>query len=134
MSSTSPIIAAIEQAQVKKLPAFRPGDTVRVHFKILEGDKTRVQAFEGVCIALRRGGNRGTITVRKMSFGQGVERIFPLASPQIEKVDVVQRGRVRRARLFYLRSLRGKKARIKALAEFGGAVATREGAAVAESA
>ena len=129
MSSASPIIAEIEQAQVKKLPSFRPGDTVRVHFKILEGDKARVQAFEGVCIALRRGGNRGTLTVRKMSFGQGVERIFPLASPQIEKVDVVQRGRVRRARLFYLRSLRGKKARIKALAEFGTAVTTREEAA-----
>ncbi|OGQ24374.1 MAG: 50S ribosomal protein L19 [Deltaproteobacteria bacterium RBG_16_71_12] len=126
MSSTSPIITEIEQAQVKKLPAFRPGDTVRVHFKILEGDKTRVQAFEGVCIALRRGGNRGTVTVRKMSFGQGVERIFPLASPQIDKVDVVQRGRVRRARLFYLRNLRGKKARIKALAEFGTAVAARD--------
>lgn len=126
MSSTSPIIAQIEQAQIKKLPTFRPGDTVRVHFKILEGDKTRVQAFEGVCIALRRGGNRGTMTVRKMSFGQGVERVFPLASPQIEKIDVVQRGRVRRARLFYLRNLRGKKARIKALAEFGTAVAARE--------
>ncbi|MCC7071249.1 MAG: 50S ribosomal protein L19 [Deltaproteobacteria bacterium] len=129
MSSTSPIITAIETAQVKKLPAFRPGDTVRVHFKILEGDKTRVQAFEGVCIALRRGGNRGTVTVRKMSFGQGVERVFPLASPQIDKVDVLQRGRVRRARLFYLRNLRGKKARIKALAEFGTVVSTRDEAA-----
>lgn len=133
MSSTSPIIAQIEQAQVKKLPTFRPGDTVRVHFKILEGDKTRVQAFEGVCIALRRGGNRGTMTVRKMSFGQGVERVFPMASPQIEKIDVVQRGRVRRARLFYLRNLRGKKARIKALAEFGTAVTAREEAAAEQA-
>src|SRR5688500_19154937 len=80
------IIADIEKTYVKKLPDFRPGDTVRVHFKILEGDKMRVQAFEGVCISKKRGGNRGTMTVRKMSFGQSVERIFPLASPQIEKV------------------------------------------------
>lgn len=119
----SNIIAEIEKSYVKQLPQFRPGDTVRVHFKILEGDKIRVQAFEGVCISRRRGGNRGTMTVRKMSFGQGVERIFPLCSPQIEKVDVVQRGRVRRAKLFYLRNLKGKKARIKAQQEFGGVVA-----------
>lgn len=119
----SNIIAEIEKPFVKPLPEFRPGDTIRVHFKILEGDKMRVQAFEGVCIARRRGGNRGTMTVRKMSFGQGVERIFPLCSPQIEKVDVVQRGRVRRAKLFYLRNLKGKKARIKAQQEFGGTVA-----------
>ena len=115
----SKIIDEIEKPFIRTLPAFRPGDTVRVHFKILEGDKTRVQAFEGVCIAHKGGGNRSTMTVRKMSFGQGVERIFPLASPQIEKIDVVQRGRVRRAKLFYLRSLRGKKARIKAATEFG---------------
>jgi large subunit ribosomal protein L19 len=118
----SNIIAEIEKSFVKPLPEFRPGDTIRVHFKILEGDKMRVQAFEGVCISKKRGGNRGTMTVRKMSFGQGVERIFPLASPQIEKVDVVQRGRVRRAKLFYLRNLKGKKARIKAQQEFGGVV------------
>jgi len=115
----SQIIAEIEKSFHKQLPEFRPGDTVRVHFKILEGDKVRVQAFEGVCISRKRGGNRGTITVRKMSFGQGVERIFPMCSPQIEKVDVVQRGRVRRAKLFYLRSLKGKKARIKAASSFG---------------
>src|SRR3954465_13940452 len=121
--TTSPIIAEIEKASLRKLPEFRPGDTVRVHFKILEGDKVRVQAFEGVCISLRRGGNRSTITVRKMSFGQGVERVFPMSSPQVEKVDVVQRGRVRRAKLFYLRNLKGKKARIKAQQEFGNLVA-----------
>lgn len=114
----NPIIQAIEAEQTKKLPDFRPGDTIRVHLKILEGDKERVQAFEGVCIARRRGGNRGTITVRKISFGQGVERIFPTSSPRIEKIDVLQRGRVRRAKLFYLRSLRGKKARIKAQQDF----------------
>jgi large subunit ribosomal protein L19 len=114
----NPIIQAIEAEQVRKLPDFRPGDTIRVHLKILEGDKERVQAFEGVCIARRRGGNRGTITVRKISFGQGVERIFPTSSPRIEKIDVLQRGRVRRAKLFYLRGLRGKKARIKAQQDF----------------
>jgi len=117
--ATSKIIQDIEAAQVRKQPDFRPGDTIRVHLKIMEGDKERVQSFEGVCIALRRGGNRGTITVRKMSFGQGVERIFPLSSPRIEKIDVVQRGRVRRAKLFYLRGLRGKKARIKAQSTYG---------------
>jgi large subunit ribosomal protein L19 len=117
--ATSKIIQEIEAAQTGKKPDFRPGDTIRVHLKIMEGDKERVQSFEGVCIALRRGGNRGTITVRKMSFGQGVERIFPLSSPRIEKIDVVQRGRVRRAKLFYLRGLRGKKARIKAQSTFG---------------
>jgi large subunit ribosomal protein L19 len=117
--ATSKIIQDIEASFVRKHPDFRPGDTIRVHLKIMEGDKERVQAFEGVCIARRRGGNRGTITVRKMSFGQGVERIFPLSSPRIEKIDVVQRGRVRRSKLFYLRNLRGKKARIKAQSTFG---------------
>ena len=117
--ATSKIIQDIEAAFVRKQPDFRPGDTIRVHLKIMEGDKERVQSFEGVCIARRRGGNRGTITVRKMSFGQGVERIFPLSSPRIEKIDVVQRGRVRRSKLFYLRNLRGKKARIKAQTTFG---------------
>jgi large subunit ribosomal protein L19 len=124
--SQHPLIAEFEKAAVRQLPDFRPGDTVRVHFKILEGDKLRTQAFEGVVIARRRGGNRGTMTVRKMSFGQGVERVFPLASPQIEKIDVVQRGRVRRAKLFYLRNLRGKKARIKAQQEFGAMLVSRE--------
>ena|SRR5688572_12743312 len=130
--TVSKILDEIEKPYVRQLPEFRPGDTVRVHFKILEGDKTRVQAFEGVCVAMRRGGNRGTMTVRKMSFGHGVERVFPLCSPQIEKVDVVQRGRVRRAKLFYLRSLKGKKARIKALETFGSMLVAREDAATAE--
>jgi large subunit ribosomal protein L19 len=114
----SKIIQDIEAEFIRKTPDFRPGDTIRVHLKIMEGDKERVQAFEGVCIARRRGGNRGTITVRKMSFGQGVERIFPIHSPRIEKIEVLQRGRVRRAKLFYLRALRGKKARIKAQQDF----------------
>lgn len=114
----SKIIQDIEAEFIRKTPDFRPGDTVRVHLKIMEGDKERVQAFEGVCIARRRGGNRGTVTIRKMSFGQGVERIFPLHSPRIEKIDVLQRGRVRRAKLFYLRGLKGKKARIKAQQDF----------------
>ena len=116
--ATSKIIQDIEAEYIRKNPDFRPGDTVRVHLKIMEGDKERVQAFEGVCIARRRGGNRGTVTIRKMSFGQGVERIFPLHSPRIEKIDVLQRGRVRRAKLFYLRGLKGKKARIKAQQDY----------------
>ena len=114
----SKIIQDIEAEFIRKTSDFRPGDTVRVHLKIMEGDKERVQAFEGVCIARRRGGNRGTVTIRKMSFGQGVERIFPLHSPRIEKIDVLQRGRVRRAKLFYLRGLKGKKARIKAQQDY----------------
>jgi large subunit ribosomal protein L19 len=99
-------------------PTFRPGDTLRVHFRIREGDKERVQVFEGVCIARKNGSNRESITVRKMSFGLGVERVFPLASPRIERIEVLQRGRVRRAKLFYLRELRGKKARIKERMDF----------------
>lgn len=113
------IIDEIEQGYIRNdLPAFRAGDSVRVHFRIQEGDKERVQVFEGVVIDLRRGGNRGSVTVRKMSFSVGVERMFPLASPRIEKIEVTQRGRVRRAKLFYLRSLRGKKARIKARMDY----------------
>lgn len=104
----------IEQAAVRTdYPAFGVGDTLRVHFRIKEGEKERVQAFEGVLIAERNGGARRTITVRKVSFSQGVERIFPLHSPRIEKIEVVQTGHVRRAKLYYLRDLRGKKARIK---------------------
>lgn len=115
------IIDEIEKRWVRDdHPEFRAGDTLRVHFRIQEGDKERVQVFEGVCIARRRGGNRSTITVRKMSFAQqGVERIFPLASPRIEKIEVLHRGRVRRAKLFYLRKLRGKKARIRARNDYG---------------
>jgi large subunit ribosomal protein L19 len=108
------VIQQLEQKYVRKdHPDFRPGDRLRVHFRIQEGDKERVQAFEGVCIARKGGSHRETITVRKMSFSQGVERIFPLSSPRIEKIEVLHRGRVRRAKLFYLRGLSGKKARIK---------------------
>lgn len=117
----SNIIAAIEKEHLRTdHPAFRAGDTIKVHFRIREGEKERVQVFEGVCIAKKRGSHRQTITVRKISFTQGVERIFPLSSPRIEKIEVVQRGRVRRAKLFYLRALRGKKARIKERVDYHG--------------
>jgi large subunit ribosomal protein L19 len=92
---------------------MRAGDTVRVHVKVREGDKERVQIFEGIIIAFRRGGARASFTVRKVSFGQGVERIFPLHSPTIQKVDVVRSARVRRAKLYFLRELKGKAARMK---------------------
>src|SRR5450432_1122962 len=106
-------IEFIEQKQLRKdVPVFRPGDTVRVHSKIKEGDKERVQVFEGVVIKRREGQNRSTFTVRKVSYGVGVERIFPTHSPRIEKVEVVTAGRVKRARLFYLRDLKGRAARI----------------------
>lgn len=95
------------------VPEFRPGDTVRVHVKIREGDKERVQAFEGVCIRFHRAANRTTFTVRKVSYGIGVERIFVLHSPLIESIEVLKRGRVRQSRLYYLRRLTGKKARIR---------------------
>jgi len=101
-----------EQMRVD-LPNFNVGDTVRVHFKIVEGEKERIQVFEGVVIRKRKGGVGATFTVRKVSYGIGVERIFPLHSPRIEKIAIVTRGRVRRARLYYLRHLRGKAARIK---------------------
>jgi len=101
-----------EQMRVD-LPNFNVGDTVRVHFKIVEGEKERIQVFEGVVIRKRKGGVGATFTVRKVSYGIGVERIFPLHSPRIEKIAIVTRGRVRRARLYYLRQLRGKAARIK---------------------
>jgi large subunit ribosomal protein L19 len=105
----------IEQQQMKKdLPSFRAGDTVRVHVKIREADKERIQVFEGTVISLRRARNHSTFTVRKISFGQGVERIFPLHSPIIARIEVVRAGRVRRAKLYYLRGLRGKAARIRA--------------------
>ncbi|HKE26816.1 MAG TPA: 50S ribosomal protein L19 [Bryobacteraceae bacterium] len=95
------------------LPTFRPGDTVRVHVKIKEGDKERVQAFEGTVIARHNTGMGTTITVRKVSFGHGVERIFPLHARVIDRIDVVRTGRVRRAKLYYLRSLKGKAARLR---------------------
>jgi len=96
------------------VPEFRSGDTVKVHVKIREGEKERIQVFQGVVIAKKRGGLRSSFTVRKISYGVGVERIFPLHSPAVDRIEVVQRGRVRRSRLYYLRGLKGKAARIKA--------------------
>ncbi len=113
----------LEQEQIKKLsaaaavPAFDPGDTLRVKVKVLEGTRERIQAFEGVCIARRNAGVNSSFTVRKISYGEGVERVFPLYSPRIAGIEVVRRGSVRRAKLYYLRGRRGKSARI---AEKGG--------------
>lgn len=111
---SSPVIAKLEAAQLRDtLPAFRVGDTVRVHYKIIEGEKERVQVFQGVVIKRHRAGVRSSFTVRKVSFSVGVERVFLLHSPRIEKVEVVSRGVVRKARLFYLRKLAGKAARVR---------------------
>lgn len=104
----------VEAAQLKKkVPGFGPGDTVRVHIKVIEGGRERLQAFEGTVIARRGGGAGESFTVRRVSHGVGVERIFPLHSPRVEKIDVVRRGRVRRAKLHYLRGRVGKETRIK---------------------
>lgn len=108
-----PVIAALASPQLRQLPPFRPGDQVKVHYRIREGEKERVQVFQGVVIAHAKGGIGATFTVRKVSFGVGVERIFPQHSPRIERLEVVTRGKVRRARLYYLRDLRGKAARLK---------------------
>jgi large subunit ribosomal protein L19 len=97
----------------RDLPPFRTGDTVRVHVKIREGEKERIQVFEGVVIRRKQGGHSATFTVRKLSYGVGVERIFPVESPAVTKLEIKQRGHVRRARLYYLRELRGKKARLR---------------------
>ena len=108
------VLDLIEKEQVnRELPSFHGGDKIRVHVRVVEGEKTRIQVFEGICIAYKRAGNRSTITVRKISFGVGVERIFPVHSPTIEKIEVVQRGRVRQSRIYYLKELEGKAARIK---------------------
>jgi large subunit ribosomal protein L19 len=112
------LLQQIEQEQVAKLtagkeiPEFGPGDTVLVNVKVKEGERTRVQAYEGVCIGRSGGGINENFTVRKISYGEGVERVFPLYSPMIDSIKVVRRGKVRRAKLYYLRGLRGKKARI----------------------
>jgi len=108
------VIGDIESRQEKDgLPEFRSGDTLRIHVRIVEGEKERIQVFEGVCIRRSGGGNRETFTVRKISYGIGVERTFPLHSPRVDKIDVVARGKVRRAKLYYLRELSGRAARIE---------------------
>ncbi|MGD9921386.1 MAG: 50S ribosomal protein L19 [Pseudorhodoplanes sp.] len=124
------IIEQLEQEQVAKLstgrdiPDFEPGDTVIVNVKVKEGERTRVQAYEGVCIARSGGGLNENFTVRKISYGEGVERVFPLYAPMIDSIKVVRRGKVRRAKLYYLRGLRGKSARIaEAQGRHGGGAA-----------
>ena len=107
------VLEAVEKTQLTDRPAMKAGDTVKVHVKVREGDKERIQVFEGVVIGLHRGGTRASFTVRKVSFGQGVERIFPLHSPTIAKVEVMRSSKVRRAKLYYLRDLKGKAARMK---------------------
>ena len=128
------IIATLEAEQAAKLaevrstPEFQPGDTVIVNVKVKEGDRTRVQAYEGVCIARQGGGLNESFTVRKISYGEGVERVFPVFSPMIDSIKVVRRGKVRRAKLYYLRDRRGKSARIAEKTETPAAKATREAA------
>ncbi|MFZ0494277.1 MAG: 50S ribosomal protein L19 [Methylocella sp.] len=126
------IIAELEAGQAAKLsasrtiPAFQPGDTIVVNVKVTEGERTRVQAYEGVCIARNGGGINESFTVRKISYGEGVERVFPVLSPNIESIKVVRRGKVRRAKLYYLRDRRGKSARIAEKMEAPAAKAARE--------
>ena len=113
------VIEQIEKEEIAKLtegkavPEFQPGDTVRVNVKVIEGSRERIQAYEGVCISRKNAGLSSSFTVRKISYGEGVERVFPLYSPRIDSIQVVRRGDVRRAKLYYLRSRRGKSARIK---------------------
>ncbi len=120
------VIQSLEKAQLKEgIPSFRVGDTVRVHAKVVEGDKERIQVYEGVVIGRQGSGAREVIRVRKLSYGVGVERLFPLHSPMIDKIELAKEGKVRRAKLYFLRDLRGKAARIKekerALASIAGA-------------
>ncbi|HYP57367.1 MAG TPA: 50S ribosomal protein L19 [Beijerinckia sp.] len=128
------IIAELEAEQAAKLsanktiPEFQPGDTVIVNVKVKEGERTRVQAYEGVCIARNGGGLNESFTVRKISYGEGVERVFPIFSPNIDSIKVVRRGKVRRAKLYYLRDRRGKAARIAEKMETPAAKAAREAA------
>jgi len=108
------LVEMIEKEQMRgDLPSFKAGDTIKVYVRIIEGQKQRIQAFEGVVIRKRRGDSRSSFTVRKVSYGVGVERTFPLHSPVIDRIEVISKGKVRRSRLYYLRKLRGKKARIK---------------------
>src|SRR4249919_2459794 len=117
----SNVIQDLERAQLRKVPRFKAGDTVRVHFQVIEGTRRRVQVFEGIVLKRQGAGARETFTVRKQSFGVGVERTFPLHSPKVEKIEVVQIGDVSRAKLYYLREKVGKKARVRAK-QYGGKV------------
>lgn len=115
MSNSNPLIEAIEASYKRSdVPEFRPGDTIRVHARISEGGKDRIQVFQGVCIHRKRGGARGSFTVRKISHGIGVERVWAVNSPRVVKVELVSRGKVRKAKLYYLRGLSGNAARIRA--------------------
>ena len=114
----STVIQDIERRQLREVPRFKAGDTVRVHFKVIEGTRQRIQVFEGVVIKRQGAGARETFTVRKNSFGVGVERTFPLHSPKIDKLEIMQIGDVNRAKLYYLRGRVGKKARIRELRQF----------------
>src|SRR3546814_554252 len=116
-----------------KVPDFAPGDTVRVNVRVVEGDRERIQAYEGVCIAVKNDGVNSSFTVRKISFGEGVERVFPLYSPRIESVELIRRGKVRRAKLYYLRGLRGKRARITERTTGRGIVARGKGVVAPET-
>jgi large subunit ribosomal protein L19 len=108
------LLAEVERPALRQdLPEFRPGDTVRVHVKVREGDKERLQMFEGIVLRRREGGLRSTFTVRKVTYGVGVERTFPLHSPMLDKIEMIRQGHVRRAKLYYLRELKGKAARIR---------------------
>ncbi|MAE94865.1 MAG: 50S ribosomal protein L19 [Deltaproteobacteria bacterium] len=127
-----PVDVIERQSRRRDLPPFRPGDTVRVHVKIREGDKERTQVFEGVVIRRRRGGSSASFTVRKVSYGVGVERIFPVESPSVEKVEIKSRGHVRRSRLYYLRELRGKKARLRSKVRDVSGLVSEEAAEAAE--
>ena len=129
-------LESIERAsQRRDLPPFRSGDTVRVHVKIREGDKERTQIFEGVVIRRRRGGSSASFTVRKISYGVGVERIFPVDSPNVQKLEIKSRGHVRRSRLYYLRELKGKKARLRSkLRDLSSLVAPADAAGTAAEA
>lgn len=115
MSNSNPLIEAIEASYKRSdVPEFRPGDTIRVHARISEGGKDRIQVFQGVCIHRKRGGGRGSFTVRKISHGVGVERVWAVNSPRVVKIELVTRGKVRKAKLYYLRNLSGNAARIRA--------------------
>ena len=130
MSHHNPIIASIENSYDRTdIPEFRPGDTVRVHARISEGGKERIQVFQGVCIRRKRNGARSTFTVRKISHGIGVERVWPVNSPRVTKIELVSRGRVRRAKLYYLRELRGNAARIREkIGDYASNIAAKEAA------